>query len=301
MKTVIDAVNEFKGGWENTEYGEIDVRFIFECFNNKDVTNSIGALVGDCENGSPENYREVCTRKQFSDLASQMETNFGKCDPVLAAYYRHVTDKELLTKSTKELDVDFTSKEFFQGKEGSPYSCLLIEKKTGFKIWMRDLPTTDGIFHWFNNNTDCYTISGYKLIVLPKPQPTQIYTQAMADNGELPSVGMMVETTVEFNGFDAGSVLKVYSHDVESNDNCVLAGSGKYQSGGVVAFEYHIKYLKPLTPPMTLIDGKAYQFDYRDIETCGVYSKDHNLLYSADSIIDISDCTNIQPLTVEVK
>ena len=118
----------------------------------------------------------------------------------------------------------------------------------------------------------------------PKPAPAQAYTQEMADNGVQVEAGMKFAT--EAGGYIAEYTNKKSVCFTDENGFLVTITRG---------------YAKPLTPPITLIDGKAYQFDYRNIETCGVYSKDHNLLYSADSIIDISDCTNIQPLTVEVK
>jgi hypothetical protein len=63
---------------------------------------------------------------------------------------------------------------------------------------------------------------------------------------------------------------------------------------------------KPLTPPIELIDGKAYQFDYytgsvgmnnvvmRYNECAGAFQFD-NYTFKPEF------CTNIQPLTVEVK
>jgi hypothetical protein len=134
-----------------------------------------------------------------------------------------------------------------------------------------------------------------------------VYTQEMADNGVLPSVGMECELSEDFNGFRKGCVLKVYSHDVSSNDNCVLAGGIiEGVSGGVQAFEFHIKYLKPLTPPIELIDGKAYQFDYYT-GSVGMnnvvmrYRKSGDYFYFDNTIFERKFCTNIKPLTVEGK
>ena len=67
---------------------------------------------------------------------------------------------------------------------------------------------------------------------------------------------------------------------------------------GVSFIVGNITGCKPLTPPIELIDGKAYQLTYRNMETCAIYSKDHNFLYSATSIIEIKDCTNIKLLEV---
>jgi hypothetical protein len=130
-----------------------------------------------------------------------------------------------------------------------------------------------------------------------------VYTQEMADNGVLPSVGMECELSEDFNGFRKGCVLKVYSHDVSSNDNCVLAGGIiEGVSGGVQAFEFHIKYLKPLKPSIELIDGKAYQFDYGNTaEIIGLYSKRSKQLQAIAGHYESKHCTNIKPLTLEGK
>jgi len=72
-----------------------------------------------------------------------------------------------------------------------------------------------------------------------------IFTQEMKDNGELPPVGTMCRIDGWGDSEWEGKEVKVYSHDVSSNDNVVLAGS-EICSGGVTAVEWHIKYLKPI-------------------------------------------------------
>ena len=59
---------------------------------------------------------------------------------------------------------------------------------------------------------------------------------------------------------------------------------------------------KPLTPPITLIDGKAYQFDVNGHKGVnGIYRKYNNSFYNYLGDSEALDCINIQPLTVEVK
>ena len=70
MKTVMDAVNEFKGEWP---YGEPSIvqqlsTGNLDCWHEEDE---------DALNTG--NFRMVCTRKEFNDLVSQLETNFGVC------------------------------------------------------------------------------------------------------------------------------------------------------------------------------------------------------------------------------
>ena len=61
----------------------------------------------------------------------------------------------------------------------------------------------------------------------------------------------------------------------------------------------HLFEFKPLTPPIELIDGKAYQINHKGLESLGFYYR--GLFVNNGIEIKESDCTNIQPLTVEVK
>jgi len=54
---------------------------------------------------------------------------------------------------------------------------------------------------------------------------------------------------------------------------------------------------KPLTPPIELINGKAYQFNVDSDECMGIYHS--GKLYSYSSIFILRDCTNIQLLEVK--
>ena len=315
MKTVIDAVNEFKGDFDNGNFANthndnflINDDYVHMIVTNQNCDLEVGTLVVYSEVDERDDVDFICTRKQFNDLVSQMETNFGKCDPVLAAYYRHVTDKELLTKSTKELkvmDIDWSKAPegatHYAGESEDDVACWIKQDPdhglSYVAVWLHEQRGKDAVVHWISPGDfiliDC----------VAKPQPP-VYTQAMADNGELPSVGMECELSEGFNGFDKGSILKVYSHDVSSNDSCVLAGALiKDVSGGVQAFEFHIKYLKPLAPPIKLIDGECYQGIHKGSGKLykGVYVKSTDEIFHCKCSNPASFYTNIKPLIVEVK
>jgi hypothetical protein len=119
-----------------------------------------------------------------------------------------------------------------------------------------------------------------------------IFTQEMSDNGVLPSVGMEVM--------------------IDGEKRVILMGADKdgdyiTMSKGVYQFD-SIGYIKPLNPPITLIDKGLYLVDignkkelvgeayYTTIGECWmINSLRTNASYRAEL------CTNIQPLTVEVK
>ncbi len=54
--------------------------------------------------------------------------------------------------------------------------------------------------------------------------------------------------------------------------------------------------LRDVTPPIELIDGKAYQFQYKTTRGLGFYNERLNEFSSLNHKICIDDCTNIQLL-----
>tara|TARA_R110000764_G_scaffold54926_1_gene119807 strand:+ start:7 stop:540 length:534 start_codon:yes stop_codon:yes gene_type:complete len=136
--------------------------------------------------------------------------------------------------------------------------------------------------------------SDYKVDYHLSPEPTLTYTQAMADNGELPSVGM------EF-------IWRTWGEDVL----CKMLGVHKdecwFDTKEGTKLVTNITNLKPLTPPIKLIDGKAYQFDFKgDINSfdsaIGIYDKaGTGAMWVKNKVFLVSQCTNIQPLTAEAK
>lgn len=120
-----------------------------------------------------------------------------------------------------------------------------------------------------------------------------VFTQAMQEAGELPSVGMEVMIK---NKCDAHPQLKratikymgdlvVYSY-VENGERC--------DSNINLVF-------RPLTPPIELIDGKAYQFDIMHIKNgvIGIYSASDDEFIYLENVCRPDDCTNIKLLEVK--
>ncbi|HHZ70442.1 MAG TPA: hypothetical protein EYN54_09245 [Methylococcaceae bacterium] len=201
MKTVtckiMSAVNEFKGVWPFSDSivmyytaGTDGYGFYSHINKGLDATGF--------------------TSEKFNDLVSQLETNFGECDPVLAAYYRHVTDKELLTKSTKELEVmDNYSKAIEKIKstagmhgEVSKYGGNLMYNKVNADIyWVSDDDGSTSYARWSDNGS-CFNmfewrnngLKGLDLEIIKydeyKSQAQPVFTQSMADNGDIPDIGV---------------------------------------------------------------------------------------------------------------
>ena len=228
MKTTYDAVNEFEGEWHGSE----DKVYI-------------------------DDTRVVTYYERFNDLVSQMETNFGRWSEIAIQAWKD-GDKELLTKSTKELEV--------------------MDKVSCYVCHVGAYPMQQY----------CGSCGHELLSELVPPQPALTYTQTMADNGELPSVGMMVEA------------YKDRAVEVMLPFDSTRFTVGKCKDGEYAL--YSIGELKPLTPPIELIDGKAYQFEARGKSLQGVYDRGEKTLNIHQGYyFDLISATNIQPLTVEVK
>lgn len=126
-----------------------------------------------------------------------------------------------------------------------------------------------------------------------------IYTQEMSDDGVLPGVGM--ECLIKLHHHDNSHFQKGYINGYSQDKKWIILTDylGNIESHNISNGTYEFK---PLTPPIELIDGKAYQF------TCnsggiviGIYS---TTLISFDNYgrkFYQRHISNIKPLTVEVK
>jgi len=292
MKTVFDAVNEFKGEFRS-----------ITSFALQSLTDNNCAMKGEIKFGSSgfdsNHFSFICNESQYRDIVSQMETNFGKCDPVLAAYYRHVTDKELLTKSTKELevmDIDWSL---------APDDCIgavesnFVDATYPFGVFVKECDGFDGYQY-------CHEQEAYPCMeaftFTSKPQPALTYTQAMADNGELPQIGSKAQFIgdddylAEFN-ISNGDEVECICHTKDFEGESI----GVYRHKDGYSVSILTQLIKPLTLPITLIGGKAYQFTHK-AGVDGLHGVYHdNKFYIGGDYVESSNCTNIQPLTVEVK
>ena len=197
-----------------------------------------------------------------------------------------------MQKSTKELevmDIDWskapegaTHYKFSKDNEGCFYKACDSEFALMFNgsEWLY----TD----WTTNDVIKNITKPWPVYFMPKTQPVLTYTQAMADNGELPSVGMNVEAY-------HGRIVEIM---LPFDSTKFTVGKCK---GGEYAL-YSIGELKPLAPPIELIHGEAYNFiDSECNNTNGIYSEDEHS-FTGLGVEWLADrCTNIKPLTAEVK
>ena len=147
------------------------------------------------------------------------------------------------------------------------------------------IPVSEETELW--NGSDNNGSPSERINLIPKPELT--YTQAMCDAGELPSVGM------ECNFKKRGAVEK----------GTVTAITKRFIIFTDTFGDEHVRKIdectiEPLTPPIELIDGKAYQFDIIEgvDDWAGIYCTQRNQMCTSHSYFDIKHCTNIQLLEV---
>ena len=187
MKTVMDAVNELMSVFSGVVDADKDDMYLFYCMRTLRCTSR------NERHGNPTRLKFICTKREFNDLVSQLETNFGVCKE---SYRGYKAQFEYMTnKSTKELDV--MDIDWSKAPEGATH--WMPESEDWHKSWFTILDgkakrmqmagkdqSYDASYNTLEDLIEC------GLVVKPKPaQP--VFTQSMTDNGELPQVGMKVK------------------------------------------------------------------------------------------------------------
>lgn len=255
-KTVLDAVNEFKGVWPYT----FSSYAIHWCGNKKSMMAFASMLNGHEPNS---NWYTVCAHEEFNQCVQECTDNFGAVPD----------DKPTIqgcSVTNESLTIRVNTKPVYKGK---------LYTVSDVRSCKDSILSNNGL--WINPVEDS--------IADDKP----VYTQDMKDNGELPSVGMMCLFSFESGKFERVVI------DFISETLAVVTD----QYSAQVSFSIKDAQFKPLTPPITLEDGKAYQFDVRDKGGIvnGIYHEyDKKLHVGPNHYFDLLSAINIKPLTVEV-
>tara|TARA_R110000772_G_scaffold32817_3_gene80149 strand:- start:168 stop:908 length:741 start_codon:yes stop_codon:yes gene_type:complete len=246
MKTIKDAYEELNGDLRNTFCFDGDESFVFFCL---DESGDYVCSTSSTKDKAVEQY--ICTVEEFNNYKPEQE---NKVDYISADFWKDAPDGYgyWLEHKSNPSSGDFCRLD----KDGSYY--------------FDDGGTPTNIDSW---------------LVVPRPKSLPVFTQEMADNGVLPSVGM------ECLILDEVHKVLLLPDDTRAY---VTLYEGEY-------FFNTIDFMKPLTPPITLIDGKAYQFEHKGIVWNGLYIKGGNSLLYSQGNPHTNLCTNIKPLTVEVK
>lgn len=187
----MDAVNELKGIFSNTRDTSKNDEYLYFCPCEERYTSR------NHKGGHPSRFKYVCTREEFNDLVSQLETNFGESE----SYSNYKVNYEMINDDMKPvIDIDWSkAPEGATHYNPSDYAelCKFYKIINGeYKYYYRDA--------WCKSTCEIGTLKD-KLIERPQPQPSSpldfgavpdvkpIFTQSMSDNGEFPQVGMEVE------------------------------------------------------------------------------------------------------------
>lgn len=278
MKTVRDAVIEFKVEWPV-------IRFTTDnWFENTDRLLYCEEL--------------VCTSKEFNTYVDSLSNH----DTAELYQLYLAADKTTLIKETK---VDYTSKQFWKDAPE----------------WATDYATPKGMAnktkYWIgDNNYQSLNINGVKNtygkeyiwtrdsfeVLATRPQPKPVYTQEMSDTAEHKG------NIYQIDGLYIGSCnsLIQLKEIVDGEFKGIDSSGNLYQDDWLISIGQSnvfpdAKLGTISKAPIELIDGKAYQFDYDGKAYQGIYDKRKTRFAKKDSHIHESYCTNIKPLTVEVK
>ena len=281
-KTVLDAVVEFKGEWSNAEYGDIDVKFIFECINDDGVSSKVGSLIGDSMNHSPKCFRQVCTRDEFNTLVAELASNMGRAKQTYEEYKTYepaLTEASFPTYNAHQ--AISSGGDWFYGGGG-------FDGGGGSGV-IQPCPQTEPV-DW--NSAE------FKGLV------NQLTTQ------KFPAKESKLDT-VEYKGkvYQIGAVYEfsvagVYWYRLElvgidEPSECPFeSGGGNY----ALIRELKAPVGTITDVPVKLADGKAYIFDHKDKGLSeGIYDDNGECFWVKCTPCQISHCTNIKPLTVESK
>jgi len=136
----------------------------------------------------------------------------------------------------------------------------------------------------------------YQLIERPEDKP--VFTQTMVDAGELPSVGMECKFKTTFFSLDSSNsgYCKIIAYHKKSVWICINGHSDSVINIDVIDF-------KPLTPPIQLVDGEAYSFNFDEYYPVnGIYDDSKaTCMWVQGNAYSINNCTNIVLLTPENK
>tara|TARA_R110002096_G_scaffold310654_2_gene505189 strand:- start:1954 stop:2823 length:870 start_codon:yes stop_codon:yes gene_type:complete len=196
LKTVWDAVNELRGNLNNTPNFSGGEMYLFHFVNHDRIGSSYG------KHGLDGVINHICTVDEFNALVEDMTLGLD-VNPVNHGHYLNYVDADK-TLLKKESEVDYTSEEFWKdAPEGATHYWSWSQSFYKFSDYDEDFV--------FNNDSwelcsdiSCFGSDG--LFEYPQSTPTEtpeekealdsivnkplVYTQEMADNGELPSVGM---------------------------------------------------------------------------------------------------------------
>ena len=270
-KTTLDAVIEFKGEWPYVDC------YVCVPAEDNDVAES-GEFQSAKSKYTNEMWVNVCSERQFNTLVDELASNFGRHPYTYAECKKswELTDRH----EKKTIDWKF-----------APTNCVghsISSCMRGYWILDNEMMIAAPDFGLkevkFTPKPDSFVKNPSALAKMESVHKP-IFTQAMCDNGVSATIGMEVKHQ---------AVVKTVTGNSDVNNHVTLLSVNNIYS---IA---HTNTLEPLTPPIELIDGKAYQFEHKDKGVLdGTYDDNGKVFWSKSRPCHLGYCTNIKPLTVE--
>lgn len=288
MKTIMDAVIELKGDLINTTDYHGDELYV-------EYLRFEGDYICTVDDAPSNIHQYICTREEFNTLVGELSTNFGRCDVNI------VNEYALADKKPADSAIEGKCAEIDWSKAPDGYDYHLSHDYSQHEKGFCILGSNDR--YYFSDGGEPKVQSDW--VVTKKPQTKPVYTQAMCDVGEIPSVGAVVEfsdnTDFDFKfDWEDGDELECVFHSTDDQGKPI----GVYRHKRGVTVSIVIELIRPLTPPIQLIDGEAYQFDFIGCAFLGFYHEEGDKFTASKSglnsvICRWDECTNIKLLTVE--
>jgi hypothetical protein len=228
----------------------------------------IGSLWGGSDGFNKKYYEILCTFEQFNQCVDEMATNFGTSETYSDYKANYTAINNDMTPTLK------VGGNYEFSDNGKDWEAGTLNNTANDQFQSKS-----------GNKTEWYTY-----IREVKPVTVPAFTQEMADAGTFPSVGMEFIST-EF-GEERHSIVRAITNEY------IIYICADTKHSGECCIEICANHHHPVTPPIELIAGKAYQFDYGSNVTCGIYCNEDDHFYNQNEDISADLCTNIQLLGV---
>lgn len=241
MKTVLDVVNESKGFVENIETSSRLEKIIFESIVNNSI-QSKGDLCTDDENHNPKEWCKVCSVEEFNQCVEDCSNNKGW--------------ENIINKIDWSLAPEGATDHL---KETRDEVACWIKKKCDNKMFYITVLTHEKRRVERDNWIPTEDFSANKLT--PRPEP--VYTKQMQKDDINPVIGSEVILNIAKGAHEITE--DQYKHNGEIMTVVAIVHSSitvLVNLDNLFTFACNNAHFKPLTPPIELIDGKAYQFDH---------------------------------------
>ncbi len=295
MKTVLDAVIATRASLDK---GTISVFIRKEdklVFCAGTINKLSGGYSGTCADSGHEwhvlnEYWDKVGSGEFNALVGELASNFGKCD---ISYQKHCSNEvtRLEGNEMKTINWNEAPKEATHHGEFENHECWYQVK--GDEVFSWNTGALNDTCVW---NDTCWKSEQLtannegNVTFTPRLKVKPVYTQQQSVLME-ESLKCIIDHLSEYGTCGVNSNVK-NGYDAPNID------SFKEPQQRAKWVARNALGLLNLEPPVELVDGECYQFDYDGGEEFGRYRSSLALFCTGSNAYSAKYCTNIKPLTV---